>query len=78
MDRRDGSNNTDLFMYEGREYVRIGAGVDFRSNPVLGLGLYGSIAWGEYDRYEDPTTTASLSGVTHTTAQVGLRLTLFP
>ena len=78
VDRRDGSSNTDLFRYEGRELVRIGAGVDFRSNAVLGLGLYGSIAWGEYDKYKDPTTTASLSGVTHTTAQLGLRLTLFP
>ncbi|HUL61330.1 MAG TPA: hypothetical protein VLU43_18780 [Anaeromyxobacteraceae bacterium] len=77
VDHRDG-RSSDLFTYSGREYVRFGAGVDFRSNQVIGLGLYGSIAVGEYDQYKDPSATIPLDRRTHTTGQVGLRLTLFP
>jgi len=69
---------TELFTYSGRERVRLGAGFDFRSNEVLGLGMYASFAWGEYDEYKDSTGTYSLDRRTHTTGQVGIRLTLFP
>ena len=78
----------DLIRYSGPEYLRLGAGVDFRSNQALALGLYGSFAFGEYDRQtvsvalpvgSTPTSvTASLDRRMHTTALVGLRLTLFP
>ncbi len=79
VDRHDGSNASELFSYTGREYVRVGAGVDFRSNDVLALGLYGTFSVGEYDAYKEPATTSvTLDRATHTTAQVGLRLTLFP
>ena len=73
---RDG--NSRLLTYSGREYLRFGAGMDFRSNQVLGLGLYASFAFGEYDQYKDLTGSFSLDRRTHTTGQVGLRLTLFP
>jgi hypothetical protein len=73
-----GSNRTDLVSYTGRKYVRVGAGIDFRSNQVIGFGLYGSLGFGEYDRYEDPTTDVAISRGTHTTAQFGVRLILFP
>jgi len=69
---------SELFTYSGRELVRLGAGLDFRSNQVLGLGLYASFAWGKYDQYKDLTGTMTLDSRTHTTGQVGLRLTLFP
>jgi hypothetical protein len=75
---RGGDGDSDLFRYTGREYLRLGAGVDFRSNQVIALGLYGSFAVGEYDEYEDPVATVSVTPGTHTTAQVGIRLTLFP
>jgi hypothetical protein len=82
VDHRDGGSSSELFSYTGREYVRLGAGIDFRSSAVIGLGLYGSVSVGEYDQFDDhgttPTTTVSLDRATHTTAQVGLRLTLFP
>ena len=29
--------------------MRLGGGIDFRSNAVLGVGFYGSVSWGEYD-----------------------------
>ncbi|BDG02345.1 hypothetical protein [Anaeromyxobacter oryzae] len=78
-DHRNGGGYSELFSYTGREYLRLGAGVDFRSNQVLGFGLYGSIAVGEYDRYKVPTSASvPLDGRTHTTGQVGIRLTLFP
>jgi hypothetical protein len=76
-DKND-SNRTDLFSYSGREYLRLGGGVDFRSNSVFGFGLYGSVAVGEYDRYKDPTTTIAIERSNHTTGQVGLRFILFP
>lgn len=67
-----------LFTYSGREYLRLGAGIDFRTNQVLGVGLYGSFAWGEYDRYEDGAGVLALDRATHTTGQIGVRLILFP
>jgi len=69
---------SDLFSYTGREYVRVGGGLDFRSNGVLGLGLYASFSWGEYDHYKDTMGSVAIQGKTHTTGQVGLRLILFP
>lgn len=69
---------SDLFTYTGREYLRIGGGLDFRSTGVVGLGLYASFAWGQYDRYKDVTGSFPIQGRTHTTGQVGLRLILFP
>lgn len=69
---------SELFSYRGREYLRLGAGVDFRTNQTIALGLYGSVAWGEFTEHKDPAQTVSLDRATHTTAQVGLRLTLFP
>jgi hypothetical protein len=73
-----GDNLSDIFTYSGRELFRLGAGIDFRSSQVLGLGFYGSISWGEYDQYRDATGTYRLDPRTHTTGQVGIRLTLFP
>ncbi len=79
IDHRGDGNGSDLFSYTGREYVRVGAGVDFRSNDVLAFGLYGAVSAGEYDRFKDPSgVTTSIERAGHTTAQVGLRLTLFP
>jgi hypothetical protein len=67
-----------LFTYSGREYLRLGAGIDYRSNQALGVGFYASFAWGEYDRYEDSAGVVALARATHTTGQVGVRLILFP
>ena len=72
------SGHDDLLTYNGREYLRVGAGVDFRPNHVLGFGLYGSFGFGAYDTLKDPTQSASLDRSNHTTAQVGIRLILFP
>ncbi len=79
VDNGGGGSRNELITYRGREYLRLGAGVDFRSNDVIGLGLYGSFSVGEYDRFKDSTgVTSSIERASHTTAQVGLRLTLFP
>jgi hypothetical protein len=67
-----------LFTYSGREYLRLGAGIDFRTSQALGVGIYGSFAWGEYDRYEDAAGVVALARATHTTGQIGVRLILFP
>jgi hypothetical protein len=67
-----------LFTYSGREYLRLGAGIDFRTSQALGLGLYASFAWGEYDRFEDLAGAVALTRANHTTGQVGVRLILFP
>ena len=88
-DPHDGGASQDLIRYSGPEYLRLGAGVDFRTNQALALGLYGSFAFGEYDRQvtasaavpvgsTTPPVTASVERRMHTTALVGLRLTLFP
>jgi hypothetical protein len=78
-DSNGGNQQKDQFTYRGREYLRVGAGMDFRSNDIIALGLYGSVSVGEYDQYKDATgTTSSIERASHTTAQLGLRLTLFP
>jgi hypothetical protein len=76
----DNDANTEVFTYTGREYVRLGGGIDFRSNGVLGVGLYGSFSWGEYDEIDETRfgMPADLPSQVHTTAQFGVRLTLFP
>jgi hypothetical protein len=74
----DTSTFSDVVSYSGWEYVRLGAGIDFRVSRLLGFGLYGSFAVGEYSQYEDPTTSHSVARSAHTTSQVGLRLILFP
>ena len=74
-----GSGMKDLVTYTGREFVRLGAGIDFRPNQILGFGLYGSVAVGAYDTVKDSAgVTTSLDRANHTTAQVGIRLILFP
>jgi hypothetical protein len=74
-----GSNREDLLRYVGREHLRLGAGVDFRLSRLLGLGLYGSFAFGTYDSLRDQAGTVDVPDrSSHTTAQVGLRLILFP
>jgi hypothetical protein len=75
---RNDPQGTSLFTLTGRERLRLGAGFDLRGAEVLGIGLYGSFSWGQFDRYEDAAGSVALKRVTHTTGQVGVRLTLFP
>lgn len=77
----DDSANDEIFTYTGREYLRLGGGFDFRSNAVLGVGFYGSVAWGEYDEIDDSRAWVGPrpeGDALHSTVQFGLRLTLFP
>ncbi len=82
-DSWDGSSSSDgdeIFTYTGRELVRLMGGVDFRSNPVVGFGLYGSVSWGTYDKLnlvgigEETLDSTRV----HTTYQLGVRFILFP
>jgi hypothetical protein len=73
-----GRSSPDLVEYTGQEFLRIGTGLDFRSNPVLGVGLYGSFAFGEHSEQRHPVATAPLDQRVHFTTQVGVRLILFP
>ncbi|WP_248352531.1 hypothetical protein [Anaeromyxobacter oryzae] len=73
------NGGSDLVQYTGREYFRLAGGVDFRSNAVIGVGLYASVAWGEFMHLEDASgMQTSTGGGIHTTIQGGVRLTLFP
>jgi hypothetical protein len=73
-----GSSQQELLRYTGRELLRVGTGIDFRLSRIVGFGLYGSFAFGRYDTLKDQVTTVSVDQGTHTTAQVGVRLILFP
>jgi hypothetical protein len=69
----------ELFTYSGWEMIRLQAGVDFRSNRVLGLGFYGGVSVGRYTRYEDDLVDEDLGlEPLHTIVEGGIRLTLFP
>ena len=46
---------------------------------LIGLGLYGGVGFGEYDTLTQPNTASvSLDRGTHSIADVGARLILFP
>ncbi len=72
------SSRDDLLTFVGRERLRVGAGIDFRMSRLLGLGLYGSVSFGTYDTVEDRVSTVEVDRASHSTAQVGMRLILFP
>jgi hypothetical protein len=73
-----GSRREDLFTYAGREHLRLGVGIDFRTSRVVGIGLYGSVAAGSYDTRKDEVAKVGVDRALHTTAQIGARLILFP
>lgn len=67
------------FSYTGWEIARLMAGVDLRTNPIFGVGLYGGVSLSRYSHYTDATTDVSLpSGALHSMVEVGVRFTLFP
>lgn len=72
--------STQYFSYTGWEMVRLMGGVDLRTNPIFGFGLYGGVAVGRYSRYKDATVGEVGIGhdALHTTVEAGLRFTLFP
>ncbi len=71
--------SSDLFTYSGWEALRLMAGVDLRSSPVVGVGLYGAVSWGRYTRFENANGPVDLGRQPfHTTVEAGLRFTLFP
>ena len=75
----DWFDDDDLFSYRGWEVLRLMGGIDLRSSPSLGVGFYGGVAFGRYDRVEDSTGDFDIDGEQfHTTAMAGLRFTLFP
>lgn len=69
----------EQFSYSGWEMVRLQVGVDLRSSPAIGFGLYGGAALGRYDHARDVTGDVDLEGERyHTTVMAGARLVLFP
>jgi hypothetical protein len=74
-----GGSGQELFSYTGWEALRLMAGVDLRSSPAFGFGLYGGVSFGLYSRYEDAYGEVALSGQpVHTTVEAGIRFILFP
>lgn len=75
-----GGSSSDLFSYSGWEAFRLMGGIDLRSSPVLGFGLYGAVSFGTYSRFVDETGASFDLGHQpyHTTVEAGLRMTLFP
>ena len=74
----------EQFRYSGWEMLRLMGGVDLRSSPVFGVGLYGGLSFGRYSRFESLNDQGFLvtdhigDRRTHTTVEGGLRFTLFP
>ena len=74
----DGFTTSDV-VYSGWEMLRLMAGVDLRSNKIVGIGLYGGVAFGTFSSVEDGTGTYDIADPSfHTTYTAGLRFTLFP
>jgi hypothetical protein len=72
----------EYFSYHGWEMLRLMGGVDLRTSPVFGIGLYGGVSFGRYSEYAQPAVDGARYGIaderTHTTVEAGLRFTLFP
>jgi hypothetical protein len=64
--------------YTGWEIARLRAGWDIRSNHVFGFGLYGGVGFTRYNSFENSRGSQGISPTVHTTAEFGVRLTLFP
>jgi hypothetical protein len=76
-----GYGNESFLNYHGWEMIRLMAGVDLRTSPVFGVGLYGGASLGTYSHadYHDGLGDLSIpSQTTHWTIEAGLRFTLFP
>ncbi len=76
-----GGANQKYFGYDGWEMLRLMAGVDLRTSPVFGFGLYAGVSFGRYSHYDEPGAGLSYgigSESTHTTVEAGLWFTLFP
>ncbi len=73
------ATNQELFNYSGWEMLRLMGGVDLRTSPVFGVGLYAGVSFGRYSSYHDAAGDVSISPErNHTTIEAGLRFTLFP
>ncbi|WP_242360300.1 hypothetical protein [Anaeromyxobacter sp. SG17] len=72
----------ELVSYTGHEMLRLMGGVDLRSNPVFGVGLYGGVSWTTYTRIEEeglglPRRSIDDRGL-QPLFEAGVRFTLFP
>jgi hypothetical protein len=75
----DFGGSRDVLSYRGWEVLRLMGGVDFRSNRVVGVGLYAGVAFGRYGHVEDDFESVSIDNrAFHTTVEGGVRFTLFP
>jgi hypothetical protein len=75
----DGYGSSNVLEYSGWEMLRLNAGIDVRSNRVIGFGFYGGVAFTRFDSRSDAGGTESFSNpTTNTMVQAGVRLTLFP
>ncbi len=73
------ATNEQLFSYSGWEMLRLMGGLDLRTSPVFGVGLYAGVSFGRYTHYEDALgPVSSFDQRTHTTVEAGVRFTLFP
>jgi hypothetical protein len=69
----------EQFSYRGWEVLRLTGGIDLRSSPFFGVGLYGGVAFGRYNRGSDALGDFDIDRERfHTTVKAGLRFTLFP
>lgn len=76
----DGYGSQNVLEYSGWEMARLMAGVDVRSNQVIGFGFYAGVGFTRFSDYRDANVgSVSLpSETTHTMVEAGVRLTLFP
>jgi hypothetical protein len=69
----------EQFSYRGWEVLRLVGGIDLRSSPFFGVGLYGGVSFGRFDRGSDSLGDFDIDRERfHTTVKAGLRFTLFP
>lgn len=77
-------NSANFYEYSGWEIARLMAGIDVRSNQVLGFGFYGGVGFTRFTDFTGLDATGvrfstSISDPTiHTMFELGVRLTLFP
>jgi len=74
----DATSSSNDLVYSGWEVLRLGAGMDFRTSPGFGWGLFAQASWGNYNQVQDPGGPPLMGQATHAWVQAGARFILFP
>lgn len=74
-----GPGDDDQFTFTGSQFPRLSAGYDFRTDRAAGWGIFGTLAFGRFDRVDEGGSEAVIANrAGHGWFMVGVRAILGP